>query len=209
VSGAPIERVCGTAIVIGGDDIDTDRIIPARFLKALTFEGLDAHVFEDDRQERAASRVLHPFDRPEHRGAAILIVGANFGCGSSREHAPQALRRWGIRAIVGESFAEIFAGNALAIGLPCVTAGREPLARARAHVDAAPDTPVEIDLPRGVMTAGGREIRIGLPDTARHALLSGGWDATGLLLQRPDEIDATRARLPYLRWSSGSTPRSS
>ena len=202
-----IERVSGTAIVMPGDDLDTDRIIPARFLKSLTFDGLETHLFEDDRQQLAAAGRLHPFDRPEHQGAAILIVGANFGCGSSREHAPQALRRWGIRAIVGASFAEIFAGNALAIGLPCVTADADGLARARAALEAAPETRLEIDLQRRVMTTGPHEMPVGVPDTARQALLSGGWDATGLLLERPEEVDAIRARLPYLQWSSRSTSR--
>jgi 3-isopropylmalate/(R)-2-methylmalate dehydratase small subunit len=208
VSGASrIARVSGTAMVLHGDDIDTDRIIPARFLKSLTFDGLEAHLFEDDRHQAAAAGARHPFDRPEHRGAAILIAGANFGCGSSREHAPQALQRRGIRAVAAESFAEIFAGNALAIGLPCVTADRHRLASARQLIEAVPGTPVEIDLQRRLMTAGAHEIPIVLPDAARQALLSGGWDATGLLLERPEEVDAIRARLPYLQWSSRSASR--
>jgi 3-isopropylmalate/(R)-2-methylmalate dehydratase small subunit len=193
-----IDRIEGTAIVLRGDDIDTDRIIPARFLKAITFDGLEAHVFEDDRRQAAAAGSVHPFDRPEVHGARLLVAGANFGCGSSREHAPQALWRRGIRAVVGESFAEIFAGNALAIGLVCATARRTDLDAVRAAAEARPQAVFTLDLRDGTIRGGELAIAIDVPAASREALLSGEWDATALLLDRPEEVDAARARLPYL-----------
>jgi 3-isopropylmalate/(R)-2-methylmalate dehydratase small subunit len=201
-----IERVQGRAVVVRGDDIDTDRIIPARFLKAVTFEGLDAHLFEDDRKEAAGRGHVHPMDEPGHRGARVLVVGANFGCGSSREHAPQAIARWGIKAIVGESFAEIFFGNALMIGLPCVTIDRADLDRLMALADAEPAIEWTIDLGASRLTAGDRSVSVTLPAAARSALRSGNWDATALLLDRYEEVERTAAGLPYLTdWA----PRSS
>ena len=141
-SGA-ISQVSGPAVVLRGNDIDTDRIIPARFLKCVTFDGLGAQVFVDDRSEQNGG---HPFDRPEHQGAAILIVNRNFGCGSSREHAPQALLRWGIRAVVGESFAEIFYGNCLALGIPCLQASSGEIDALQTAAEAAPRTSACISL---------------------------------------------------------------
>ena len=198
MSASKIDRVEGSALVLRGDDIDTDRIIPARFLKAITFEGLEAHVFADDRQQSAAAGAVHPFDRPEVQGARVLIVGANFGCGSSREHAPQALQRWGIRAVVGESFAEIFAGNAVAIGLPCVTAPRQDLERLRQVAETKPAALVAVDLQAQTLETADTQIEIRMPAELRAALLSGHWDATGLLLEHPEDVAATRARMPYL-----------
>ena len=198
MSASQIDRVEGTPLVLRGDDIDTDRIIPARFLKAITFEGLEAHVFADDRQQMAASGMTHSFDRPEVRGARVLVVGANFGCGSSREHAPQALWRWGIRAVVGESFAEIFAGNALAIGLPCVTAPRSHLERLRLIAETNPAVLIAVDLRAQAIVAADLQIPIRMPAESHAALLSGHWDATGLLLEHPEDVAATHARIPYL-----------
>ena len=193
-----IERVEGTAIVLRGDDIDTDRIIPARFLKAITFEGLERHVFEDERQQASAAGISHPFDRPHSLGAGLLVVDANFGCGSSREHAPQALWRRGIRGVVGESFAEIFAGNSLAIGLVCATAPRAALDAIRAVAEARPSAVFVLDLRERTLRTDDRSFPIEMPDASREALLTGQWDATGLLLERPEDVEATRARLPYL-----------
>ncbi|MGZ5429507.1 MAG: 3-isopropylmalate dehydratase small subunit, partial [Thermoanaerobaculia bacterium] len=139
-----IRRVSGTALPLGGDDIDTDRIIPARFLVSITFEGLGAHAFEDDRKAAKAAGKAHPFDDPRFSGARILLVNRNFGCGSSREHAPQALARAGIKALVGESFSEIFFGNAVAIGLPCVTAPHEAVARLQSLVEGAPKSALSV-----------------------------------------------------------------
>jgi 3-isopropylmalate/(R)-2-methylmalate dehydratase small subunit len=188
-----IARVSGRALVLPIDDVDTDRIIPARFLKAITFDGLEAHVFEDDRKEAAGRGVVHPFDDPARAGAAILVAGANFGCGSSREHAPRAIAQWGIRAVVAESFAEIFAGNALTIGLPCVTV--EPRALRALREAATPESELVVDLRAGRLTCGAVVAALSLPDTARAALLSGDWDATSLLLERYQEVEATRCRL--------------
>jgi 3-isopropylmalate/(R)-2-methylmalate dehydratase small subunit len=180
-----------------GNDIDTDRIMPARFLKAVTFEGLEAHVFEDDRSEARGRGSVHPFDDPARRGACVLLAGVNFGCGSSREHAPQALQRWGVRAIVAESFAEIFAGNALMIGLPCVQVSGEDLARLRA-VAEDPATPLTVDLDARTVSAGDVTAGLSMPESARAALISGAWDATAMLLADYDDVRSTAARLPYL-----------
>jgi 3-isopropylmalate/(R)-2-methylmalate dehydratase small subunit len=188
--------VTGPAIVLRGDDIDTDRIMPARYLKAVSFEGLEAHVFEDERAEARARGDVHPFDDPARADATVLIVGVNFGCGSSREHAPQAIRRRGIRAVVGDSFAEIFQSNSVAIGLPCVTATRADLEQLRAL--AADGATIEIDLQSLLARAGGREFPIAMPDTARHALLTGEWDATGLLLRHYHEVERFARTIPYL-----------
>ena len=198
MSGSAITRVTGSAIVLTGNDMDTDRIMPARFLKAITFAGLEAHVFEDDRREAAALGVTHPFDDPSRQQARILIAGGNFGCGSSREHAPQALYRWGIRAIVAESFAEIFSGNSLMIGLPCVTASPADLDALRA---AAADSTAEIvvDIDRRRVEAGSIQAVAHVPDTTREALLSGAWDATSLLLENYDHVKARAAAIPYIK----------
>jgi 3-isopropylmalate/(R)-2-methylmalate dehydratase small subunit len=192
---ASITRVSGPAIVLRGRDIDTDRIMPARFLRAVTFEGLEAHVFEDDRAALARDGRTHPFDDPARRAARVLIVGANFGCGSSREHAPQALMRWGIRAIVGESFAEIFFGNSVAIGLPCVAAAGADIERLMRTAEADPEIEFVVELDAGRVEAGDQRAVVTLPATARQAFLSGAWDATGLLLENYEEVERVRARL--------------
>jgi 3-isopropylmalate/(R)-2-methylmalate dehydratase small subunit len=197
VSASSITRVAGPAIVMPGNDMDTDRIMPARFLKAVTFAGLEAHVFEDDRREAAGRGAMHPFDDPSRRQARILIAGGNFGCGSSREHAPQALYRWGIRAIVAESFAEIFSGNSLMIGLPCVTAAPADLDALRAAAaDPAAEIVVDIDARR--VAAGSIQAHAEIPVTTREALLSGAWDATSLLLENYGQVEARAAAIPYI-----------
>lgn len=187
-----ISRIVGRALPLVGDDIDTDRIIPARYLRSVTFDGLEQHVFEDDRK---AAR--HPFDDARFRGASILLVNSNFGCGSSREHAPQALQRWGIEAVVGESFGEIFFGNSVMIGLPCVTASAAVLTALMQLVEQDPQTELAIDLPAGTCEAGGERHPVAMPSNIRDAFVTGAWDTTGLLLERYDEVDATAARLPY------------
>lgn len=198
-----IDRIAGRALVLRGDDLDTDRIIPARFLKAVTFDGLEAHVFEDDRRAVAARGERHPFDDPSRRDARVLVAGANFGCGSSREHAPQALARWGLGAIVAESFAEIFIGNALMMGLACVTVARADLERLRSLAEAQPGAEFVVDLSSNLVRAGELTVGASLPEAARAALLSGDWDSTGLLLERYDEVERAAARLPYLRGFAG------
>ena len=189
--------VTGTAIVLPGDDVDTDRIMPARFLKVITFAGLEAHVFEDDRGEAAARGTMHPFDDPARTGATILVVGANFGCGSSREHAPQGLHRRGIRAVVGASFAEIFAANSQAIGLLCVTAAAAALERITALTASSPEATFTVDLARQEISAGPLRFPIDLPATAREAFLTGTWDATAMLRAGEDQIARVEASLPY------------
>jgi 3-isopropylmalate/(R)-2-methylmalate dehydratase small subunit len=194
-----ITTLSGTARPLRGKDIDTDRIMPARFLKAVSFEGLERHLFVDDR----ATDPAHPFNDPRFDGASILIVNANFGCGSSREHAPQGLRRAGIRAIVGESFSEIFRGNAAMIGLPCVDADHARIDALQSLVERAPATTVAIDLSSGEVKAGDAKagqlrFTATLPAALRDAFVSGQWNSTALLLERYDEVRAVASRLPYL-----------
>jgi 3-isopropylmalate/(R)-2-methylmalate dehydratase small subunit len=193
-----IVRIEGTALPLPGDDVDTDRIIPARFLVSVTFEGLEKHVFEDDRASRRGTSSPHPFEEPAFAGASVLLVNRNFGCGSSREHAPQALQRWGIRAIVGESFSEIFFDNSLALGLPCVIAAPDAIRALREAVLRDPGLRVEVDLESRTVRAGAISSPITLPDSVREAFLSGGWDATGLLLERFEEVEAVAKKLPYV-----------
>ena len=199
----PIPGLEGRIVVVSGDDIDTDRIIPARFLKCVTFEGLAEGAFADDRLELEGS---HPFDRPEHQGATILVVNRNFGCGSSREHAPQALMRWGIRAVVGESFAEIFFGNCLALGIPCLSGDHPTILALQQQALAEPAAGFQLDLVtaeiRGQAPAGAPESAqrwsLELAAGPRQMLLSGQWNATGQLLSHDEELRRTAARLPYL-----------
>ncbi len=190
-----VERVAGRGCVLRGDDIDTDRIIPARFLRCVTFDGLGAHAFEDDRKQAKGD---HPLDAERFAGAEILIVGRNFGCGSSREHAPQALMRRGFRAFVGGSFAEIFAGNCTALGLPCVTLEAGDLAAAMDAVEADPGQEVVVDVAGGRVTCRAGTFPATLPSGAREPLLEGTWDATAVLLEAGDAIERRRAALPYL-----------
>jgi len=188
-----IDRVEGRGLPLRGNDIDTDRIMPARFLKAVSFEGLERHVFEDDR----AADPAHPFNDPRFKGASILVVNANFGCGSSREHAPQGLARFGIAAIVGESFSEIFQGNATMMGVPCLTADRASVEKLQSIVDRAPQTPIAADIVAGTVKAGDVTIAATLPAATRDALLTGQWNPTAMLLDRFDDVRAVAARLPY------------
>jgi len=183
--------------VLRGDDIDTDRIIPARFLKAITFEGLQDHLFEDD----CVQIENHPASNPAYAGARVMIVQSNFGCGSSREHAPQAIHRRGIRAVIGQSFSEIFFGNAVALGMPCPMAARETTEALIAIVERDPSAEIAVDLDAMTVTADGRAFDITLPAAAREAFLDGSWDATGLLLDTYDEVRAVAARLPYVTTS--------
>ena len=194
-----LREMRGTALPLRGNDIDTDRIIPARFLKAITFEGLEAHLFEDDRaQAGPAGQGLHPTADPRYAGASIMLVQSNFGCGSSREHAPQAIRRRGIRMVIGQSFSEIFFGNAVALGMPCPTAARADIDDLIAMTERDPSLEIAVDLAGMTATAGGRTFALTLPDAVREALLDGSWDATGLLLDQFDRVRAVAAGLPYV-----------
>jgi 3-isopropylmalate/(R)-2-methylmalate dehydratase small subunit len=195
--GSEVKQVAGRGIVLAGNDIDTDRIIPARFLRCVTFDGLGAQVFSDD---RAAAKGQHPFDLPQYQGAAILFVNGNFGCGSSREHAPQALAKWGIKAIVGESFAEIFQGNCVSLGLPCVTASHETLGELQTAVSANPDLPVQVDLEALQVQVGNLTAQVEMPAGLRQTYIAGTWDACGQLVAQAPAIQATAAKLPYLAW---------
>ena len=189
-----IVSVAGRGLPLRGADLDTDRIMPARFLRVVTFEGLERHLFEDDR----AADQGHPFDNPKYRGATILVVNSNFGCGSSREHAPQGLHRWGIDAVIGESFAEIFFGNSVMIGMPCVTAAPTDIRALMELVEKRPTIELAIDLVAGTCTAEGFTCRVSIPPNARDAFTSGAWDTTGMLLDRYEQVDAAAARLPYV-----------
>jgi 3-isopropylmalate/(R)-2-methylmalate dehydratase small subunit len=197
-----IHTISGRGVPLRGANIDTDRIIPARYLRSVSFEGLEQHLFADDRaQADATAPNSHPFSNPAYRAAEMLFVNANFGCGSSREHAPQAIRRRGIRVVVGESFSEIFFGNAVALGLPCVTVSPADADALQGLVEKRPETVFTVDLDSMTIAAGNRRFPIALPSAARDAFLDGSWDATGLLLDRYEEIEAVAARLPYVSGS--------
>ena len=198
-SGA-IGAVSGTTVVVRGDDIDTDRIIPARVLKCVTFDALGPAAFADDRAELASGPSgPHPFDRPEHQGASLLLVNRNFGCGSSREHAPQALMRWGIRAVVGESFAEIFYGNCLALGIPCLVADHATMLAIQEAAAAHPAERFQLDVAAASLEGAGQRWGLELAAGPQQMLGSGQWDATGQLLAHGEQLAATVARLPYLQ----------
>jgi 3-isopropylmalate/(R)-2-methylmalate dehydratase small subunit len=192
--------VAGRGCVLRGDDIDTDRIIPARFLRCVTFDGIGEHAFADDRKQAKGD---HPLDDPRFRGAEILIVGRNFGCGSSREHAPQSLMRFGFRAFVGASFAEIFAGNCTALGLPCVTLVEKDLEALMDSVSLDPSQRLVIDLAARTIQSRVGTMTAGLRDGVRKALLEGSWNATAVLVEAGDAIERTAARLPYVNGFAG------
>ncbi|BAQ61212.1 3-isopropylmalate dehydratase small subunit [Geminocystis sp. NIES-3708] len=189
--------ITGSGIPLIGNDIDTDRIIPARFLRCVTFDGLGEQVFADD---RSAMNGRHPFDLPQYQNAKILVVNANFGCGSSREHAPQAISRWGIDAIVGESFAEIFSGNCLTMGIPCVTTTSGNIKSIQNLLTENPNISMILDLENLKIQCGYYSSTIKMDSGARNMLTTGKWDTCGLLTKNIDEIKTTATKLPYLTW---------
>jgi 3-isopropylmalate/(R)-2-methylmalate dehydratase small subunit len=189
-----VAGVTGRACVLRGDDIDTDRIIPARYLRAVTFEGLGEHAFEDDRKQAKGD---HALDQERFDGATLLVVGRNFGCGSSREHAPQALLRRGFRAFLGGSFAEIFFGNCVALGLPCVTLATDALGALMDSVELDPTQQVALDLEALTVRCRAGVLAVSLPEGARRQLLEGSWNATAVLLEAGDGIERTARSLPY------------
>ena len=193
-----ITKVAGTAVPIRGNDIDTDRIIPARYLKEPTFARMGEYPFFDERFDASKKKKDHPFNDPEYKGASILFVNKNFGCGSSREHAPQALHRFGIQAIVGESFAAIFAGNCTMMGLPTVVVDVKEIAQLMKSVEDNPRTEYTVDLESKTISYGGQKIAIDLPETYRTALTQGYWDSTTLLRANLDVVKKTAAKLPYM-----------
>ncbi len=193
-----ITKIAGRGVPLRGNDIDTDRIIPARFLRCVTFDGLGEHAFADDRSQLKAAGQLHPFSNPEYAGANVLVVGSNFGCGSSREHAPQSLQKWGVRAIIGESFAEIFFNNNIAIGVPCVRLLAADIASLQGLIEDRPTLDVEIDLAAGSVSAADFSFEIKMPEAARQMFVRGQWDATGQLLANLDKVRTRAAQIPYL-----------
>ena len=196
MSGSPerITHISGRAIPLRGNDMDTDRIMPARYLRVVSFEGLEDHLFEDDRKTDAQ----HPFNDPRYAGATILVVNENFGCGSSREHAPQGLARFGIRAIIGESFSEIFLGNSSMLGLPCFSAEHAAIDQLQSLIATTPGVTVEADVETGAVTAGALRLTASVPPAFREAFLSGQWNPTSMLLANFDDVRAVANRLPYV-----------
>jgi 3-isopropylmalate/(R)-2-methylmalate dehydratase small subunit len=192
-----IVKASGTAVPIRGNDIDTDRIIPARYLKEVTFARMGDYPFFDERYDAAGRKKDHPFNDPEYRGASLLFVNKNFGCGSSREHAPQALHRFGIKAIVGESFAAIFAGNCTMMGVPTVVVSEKAMQQLMKSVEENPRIEYTVDLESKTLSYGNRTIAIDLPETYRTALMTGSWDSTALLRANLDQVKKTAAKLPY------------
>ena len=195
---AKITFVSGRAVQVPGNDIDTDRIIPARFMKCVTFDGLGEFLFYDVRKNLDGTEKPHPLNEARFKGATILLSGANFGCGSSREHAPQAIAKYGFRAVIAENFAEIFFGNSTTLGIPCVTAAREDIAKIAAFVESNPQTEVVIDLLKLEARFGGHAVKIAQRESARDALVNGRWDAIGELLDGIPSVKATATTLPYL-----------
>lgn len=191
---APINAISGRALPLRGNELDTDRIMPARFLKAVTFDGLEKHVFEDDRKDNPN----HPFNNAKYQGSTILVVNENFGCGSSREHAPQGLLRWGIKAIVGEGYSEIFRGNSAVLGVPCFVADKASIEALQALLEKAPETVVDVRVDTGVITAGTLKIQGNLPAGVRDAFITDQWNPTSMLLAEYDTVRATAANLPYV-----------
>jgi len=196
-----IVQVTGRGVYVAGDDIDTDRIIPARFMKCVTFDGLGAHLFHDVRFNEDGSKKAHSLNDPRFEGARILLSNSNFGCGSSREHAPQALAKSGFRAVIAESFAEIFFGNSTTLGMPCVSVSRENVLALSALLEKEPSTEIRIDLESNTVTAGSLSVPFTIKASAREALTQGAWDPIGQLLEGAEAVKALTQKLPYLNFA--------
>jgi len=193
-----ITQVTGRAVPVPGDDVDTDRIIPARFMKCVTFDGLGEFAFYDVRYDGDGNKKPHPLNEERYEGATIMLVGNNFGCGSSREHAPQSLHKFGVRAIIGLSFAEIFFGNSITLGMPCVTVSEETLHLLTQAVEAKPEAALTIDLENMQIKCGENKFPCELPESAREGLMAGEWDALALLLKDQQDIEAVADKLHYV-----------
>jgi 3-isopropylmalate/(R)-2-methylmalate dehydratase small subunit len=198
-----ITKVEGTGVFVPGNDIDTDRIIPARFMKCVTFDGLGQYAFYDVRFNKDGSSKGHPLDKPEHKGASILFSGANFGCGSSREHAPQALQKFGIRAIVAQNYAEIFFGNSTTLGIPCVTMSAEQIDAIAALIAKSPAEKITLDLGSKTLSLAGQSFPFEMKEGARDALMKGEWDALGQLLDGKEQVAAKAKTLEYFNATMG------
>ena len=194
-----VKKISGKAIAVEGNDIDTDRIIPASFLRCVTFDGLGEHVFADDRIQTNGQ---HPFDQPQYQDASILVVNNNFGCGSSREHAPQALAKWGIKAIVGQSYAEIFFGNCVAIGVPCVIASPEEVQQLQTLVQENPEASLTVDLESMSVKVDNLSIPVEMNEGSRQSFIEGTWDNCGQLVSNAEQVKVTATKLPYVNWQS-------
>jgi 3-isopropylmalate/(R)-2-methylmalate dehydratase small subunit len=195
---AKISSVTGRAVHVPGNDIDTDRIIPARFMKCVTFDGLGEFLFHDVRKNADGTDKPHPLNDARFKGATLLLSGANFGCGSSREHAPQAIQKHGFRAVIAENFAEIFFGNCTTLGIPCATASRADIAAIAAAIEANPSLEVVLDVAKQEIRFGGRSVRAEVRPAARDALVNGRWDAIGELLDGLPAVKSRAGALPYL-----------
>lgn len=197
MTGDAIKKLNGKAVYVKGNDIDTDRIIPARFLKCVTFDELGPALFYDERFDADGNEKGHVLDKPEYQGAEILITDANFGCGSSREHAPQAIQKFGIKAVIAESFAEIFQGNCTTLGIPCVTMADADRARLSELVERDPEVDLTIDIEKLKVTCANTAFDIGMKESTREAFLAASYDPLDTLLVARDKIDETAKRLGY------------
>jgi 3-isopropylmalate/(R)-2-methylmalate dehydratase small subunit len=198
MSLAKISFLAGRGVFVPGNDIDTDRIIPARFMKCVTFDGLGEFLFYDVRKNADGTDKSHPLNDPRFKGATVLLSGANFGCGSSREHAPQAIQKHGFKAVVAEGFAEIFYGNCVTLGIPCFEAGREDIAKLAAAIEKNPQTELTLDVAKQEIRFAGQTVKAAVRASARDALVNGRWDPIGELLEGAATVKAAASKLPYL-----------
>jgi 3-isopropylmalate/(R)-2-methylmalate dehydratase small subunit len=193
-----ITKLSGRGVHVPGDDVDTDRIIPARYMKVVTFDGLGDFLFKDVRETPEGKKTNHPLNDEKFGGANVMLVGSNFGCGSSREHAPQAIKRAGFNAIIGESFAEIFYGNSATLGMPCVEATKEQISEMAQAIGKDPSAQIDIDLEKETVTVAGKTYNVKVRPTAKSALTQGKWDPIGELLEADAAITQTAKSLPYI-----------
>ena len=193
-----ITQVSGRGVYVPGNDIDTDRIIPARFMKCVTFDGLGEFLFYDVRKNADGTDKPHPLNEPRFRGATILLSGSNFGCGSSREHAPQAIQKYGFRAVIAENYAEIFFGNSTGLGIPCASASREDIAKIAAAIEQDPQTMIEIDVAKQEIRFAGQTVKASFRESARDALINGRWDPIGELIEGLPYAKEKAIKLSYL-----------
>jgi 3-isopropylmalate/(R)-2-methylmalate dehydratase small subunit len=193
-----ITQVSGRGVYVPGNDIDTDRIIPARFMKCVTFDGLGEFLFYDVRKNADGTDKPHPLNDPRFKGATILLSGSNFGCGSSREHAPQAIQKYGFRAVIAENYAEIFFGNSTGLGMPCASASREDIAKIAAAIERDPQTKIEIDVAKQEIRFAGQAVKASFRESARDALINGRWDPIGELIEGLAAVKDQAVKLGYL-----------